>query len=105
MDELALEDELTVITSSNNLTCNLPSQIGADSTNFQYTFDVICDTNSVTLKVVEKLELLGIEDFSEEIYLAASPNPASDIVGFSYPSHVLYMMNYRWKYIRYLVKR
>lgn len=88
--EVDLDDELTVITSSNNLTCNLPAQVSGVTTDFQYTFDVICDTNSVTLKVVEKLELLGIEDFSEEIYLVASPNPASDTVSFSYPSQVFY---------------
>ena len=89
MDELALDDEITVITSSNNLNCNLPAEILASTTNFSYIFDVICDSNSVTLKVSEIMELLGTDEFTKTPHFFVSPNPASEIISFNYASEIL----------------
>ncbi len=89
MDELALEDEITVLTSSNNLSCNLPTEIYASTTNFSYTFDVICDNNSVVLKVSEIMELLGTDEFIKKLHFFVSPNPVSEEFSFNYPSEIL----------------
>ncbi|MBW2936902.1 T9SS type A sorting domain-containing protein [Aureisphaera sp. CAU 1614] len=89
MDELALDDEITVITSSNNLNCNLPAEILASTTNFSYIFDVICDSNSVTLKVSEIMELLGTDEFTKTPHFFVSPNPATEIISFNYASEIL----------------
>ncbi|HAT64288.1 MAG TPA: hypothetical protein DCS66_06755 [Flavobacteriaceae bacterium] len=89
MDELALDDEITVITSSNNLNCNLPTEILASTTNFSYIFDVICDSNSVTLKVSEIMELLGTDEFTKTPHFFVNPNPASEIISFNYASEIL----------------
>ncbi|MEZ4859064.1 MAG: T9SS type A sorting domain-containing protein [Flavobacteriaceae bacterium] len=86
LSNLNIDDELTVITSSNSLSCNLPSEIIATYDNHtDYFFDVICGTNEVILKVSEIL-LLGREDNFKKNYFVAFPNPAKQQVTFEFPA-------------------
>ncbi|MEZ4874266.1 MAG: T9SS type A sorting domain-containing protein [Flavobacteriaceae bacterium] len=88
LSELQLEDELTVITNSNPSTCNLPSQVIATSASALYTFDVLCTTNSVILKVTQ-IEVLSTEEFSQESFFRVYPNPTKDYLSFEYAPSLL----------------
>ena len=69
-----LNDEFVVITADNITECNLPAQTSGFFGGMEYTYDVVCNADNVTLKVVEIT--LGIKDS----VLASSkvfPNPTN----------------------------
>lgn len=75
--ELNIGDELTVIIANDITACNLPAQVSANfGANDVYVFDVICDQNTVILKV--QSVLLGNSEFiSNSDILQMYPNPVN----------------------------
>ncbi|MCB0465504.1 MAG: T9SS type A sorting domain-containing protein [Aequorivita sp.] len=74
-----LGDEFTVLTASNGInSCDFPSQVSASFGPFDtYLFDVICNNNSIVLKV--ETILLGVTDFEKNpIDFYVYPNPVKD---------------------------
>ncbi|MEZ4817435.1 MAG: T9SS type A sorting domain-containing protein [Flavobacteriaceae bacterium] len=89
LSELNLNDELTVITSSNPLSCNLPTKMTAFFKEGTYFFDVICTSNEVTLKVSD-IVFLSVNNFvANNHLLIASPNPSKDVLTFNIPASAL----------------
>ena len=77
MAELSIGNELTILTTTNNSTCNLPDFIAAEFEGNSYTFEVNCNPNSIVLRVSEIT--LEIPEFSsEEIEFFVQPNPVTD---------------------------
>lgn len=71
----ALDDEFTVLFSVNRtVVCGLPATVTAHYDNHDYTFDVICEGSSITLKVTNIL--LGTEEHSLS-NLSMYPNPSN----------------------------
>ena len=58
--EPALDDEFIVLTTSGTVrTCELPSTVTSNIfANSRYVFDVLCNTDNVTLRVIEIIQLL-----------------------------------------------
>lgn len=76
-----LGDEFTILTASNGIsTCDFPPQVSAPFGPFDiYFFDIICNNNSIVLKV--ETILLGVNDFEKNPFnFYVSPNP---VVNFS----------------------
>lgn len=81
----AIDDEFVVITAGNITECNLPSQVTATFMNNQYTYDVVCNTDNVTLKVVAVI--LGI-DANVLSTSKAFPNPTNGNVTVQLPNTI-----------------
>lgn len=81
----AMDDEFVVITAGNITECNLPSQVTATFMNNQYTYDVVCNTDNVTLKVVAVI--LGI-DANVLSTSKAFPNPTNGNVTVQLPNTI-----------------
>ena len=69
-----LNDEFVVVTANNITSCNLPSTVTQNHEGYIYTFNVICNSNNVTLKVTNIV--LGIEENSLS-NLSMFPNPSN----------------------------
>ncbi|SRX52324.1 T9SS type A sorting domain-containing protein [Aequorivita sp. CIP111184] len=69
-----LNDEFVVITANSIIECNLPAQVTATFGNGTYTYDVVCNPENVTLKVVNIV--LGVEE-SQLSNAVLYPNPTS----------------------------
>ncbi|CAM3259815.1 T9SS type A sorting domain-containing protein [Aequorivita lipolytica] len=69
-----LNDEFVIMTFPNRNECELPAQVTATFGNGTYTYDVVCNSDNVTLKVVNIV--LGLEDnrLSKTVLY---PNPTS----------------------------
>lgn len=73
--DAAIDDTFTILTASLGIAgCELPSSIFAEFQSIQYEFEVICTTNDVILKVINKEPALLIEDF-EYFNFTSIPNP------------------------------
>ncbi len=87
-------DEFIVLTANDITSCNLPSTISASYDNYNYTFDVICNSNNVTLKVTEIV--LGIEKNTLS-NLSLYPNPSNGTfaidMGREYPDVTVRIYN------------
>lgn len=70
-----LGDEFVVITAGTITECNLPSQVSGFFDGMEYIYDVICNTENVTLRVNEIV--LGVPDNIISGALAY-PNPTSE---------------------------
>lgn len=83
--ELSVGDELTVIMANDITACNLPDQVSATfGFNEVYTFEVLCDNTSVTLKVISIL--LDTNDMlPEDGTFQLFPNPTSGEVFYTLP--------------------
>lgn len=77
----AIGDEFTIITANDISSCNLPTQVtNTIGTGPRYLFDVICNNNSVVLRVVEEI-ILETPDFSsEDFQFYVHPNPVSETI-------------------------
>src|SRR5690606_24698436 len=74
-----LGDEFTILTASNGINiCDFPTQVSAPFGPFDiYFFDVICNNNSIVLKV--ETILLGVTDFDDSpVDFYVYPNPVKD---------------------------
>lgn len=74
-----LDDEFTILTASNGIaSCNFPSQVSATFGSFDnYFFDVVCNNNSIILKV-ESI-LLGVNEIENEpVSFYVYPNPIKE---------------------------
>ncbi|MEH6763700.1 MAG: T9SS type A sorting domain-containing protein [Aequorivita antarctica] len=74
-----LGDEFTILTASNGInTCDFPAQVSAPFGPFDtYIFDVICNNNSIVLKVETiLLDVTGFENSPFDFYVY--PNPVKD---------------------------
>ncbi len=74
-----LGDEFTILTASNGInSCDFPTQVSAPFGPFDiYFFDVICNNNSIVLKV--ETILLGVTDFDDSpVDFYVYPNPVKD---------------------------
>jgi hypothetical protein len=69
-----LNDEFVVITAVNITECNLPDQVSANFNGMTYTFDVLCNSDNVTLSLVNIS--LGVEENSL-INVSLYPNPTT----------------------------
>lgn len=69
-----LDDEFVILTSPNITSCNLPPSLTAHYNNHDYTFDVICNPDNVTLKVTNII--LGKEENNLE-QISMYPNPSN----------------------------
>lgn len=83
--ELSVGDELTVIMANDITACNLPDQVSTTfGLNEVYTFEVLCDNTSVTLKVVSIL--LDTNDIPQDEWsFQLFPNPTSGEVFYTLP--------------------
>jgi len=76
-------DEFAVVTATHSMVnCNFPAETTASFDSLEYTFDIICNSNDVTLRVSE-VAVLGTEDFilnDSEFYV--QPNPVGDDARF-----------------------
>jgi len=82
-----LEDEFTILTASNGInSCDFPTQVSAPFGPFDiYFFDVICNNNSIVLKV--ETILLGVNSFDETSFdFYVYPNPVKDSSEFYFSS-------------------
>lgn len=68
-----VNDEFVILTANNITTCNLPSTVTGSFNNMEHTFDVICNPNNITLKVLNII--LGSNDTTLETNSIAYPNP------------------------------
>jgi hypothetical protein len=80
-NNLDLNDEFTIITANEITSCNFPAQVTTVWGIFPfYTFDVICNNDSVVLKVVDII-MLGLNDYSsEKIKFFVHPNPVNETI-------------------------
>ncbi|WP_026450876.1 T9SS type A sorting domain-containing protein [Aequorivita capsosiphonis] len=69
-----LNDEFVIITFPNRNECELPAQVTATFGNGTYTYDVVCNSDNVTLKVIDIV--LGVED-NQLSNAVLYPNPTS----------------------------
>ncbi|AFL80453.1 hypothetical protein Aeqsu_0951 [Aequorivita sublithincola DSM 14238] len=69
-----LNDEFVIMTFPNRNECELPAQVTASFGNGTYTYDVVCNPDNVTLKVVDIV--LGLED-NQLSNAVLYPNPTS----------------------------
>lgn len=90
----SLGESFTIVTwSPGGNTCQFPETAKASFDGFEYTFDINCNTNDVTL-VVSDIEVLGIDGVtSEKIEFFISPNPVSTEASFSFSSEVSHFEN------------
>jgi len=68
-----IDDEFVILTANDITTCNLPSTVTGSFNNMEHTFDVICNLNNITLKVLTII--LGSNDSTLETNSIAYPNP------------------------------
>ena len=68
-----LNDEFVILTANSITSCNLPATISATYDSHIYTFDVVCNTDNVTLKVTSIL--VGIVN-NQLSNLSLYPNPS-----------------------------
>jgi len=82
-----IDDEFVVVTSLFNMAnCNFPSETTADYNGLEYTFDIVCNTNDVTLRVTE-VTILRTEDFAlNDSNFFVQPNPVRDDARFIFSS-------------------
>ena len=73
----SMDDEFVIITASDIIACNLPSQVTSTFNGNQYTYDVICNSTNVTLKISEVI--LSIED-NAVTKIKTYPNPTSGTI-------------------------
>jgi len=85
----SLGDSFMVVTwGPNSNTCLFPETTTASFNGFEYTFDINCNANDVTL-VVSGIEVLGIDDAaSQKFEFFISPNPVFTEASFSFSSEV-----------------
>ncbi|RMA66439.1 T9SS type A sorting domain-containing protein [Ulvibacter antarcticus] len=77
LSELSIGDELTILTTSNNSSCNMQSFVATNFNGNSYSFEVDCNPNAIVLRVNDIL--LDIGDFtSEAISFFVQPNPVTD---------------------------
>lgn len=67
-------DEFIVLTANNITSCNLPATVTAHHNGHNYTFDVICNPDNVTLKITDIV--LGTEENTLS-NLSMYPNPSN----------------------------
>lgn len=82
-----LGDEFQVITGSQGLTnCDFPDFASAVYQGIEYGFEIICNTNDVTLRLdsIEILEIGNFEMTDAEFFV--HPNPVNREAVFSFPS-------------------
>ncbi len=72
--EPEINDEFTIITANAITECNLPSQVTSIFNGNEYTYDVICNTDNVILKVSNVV--LGLDD-NALINASLYPNPTT----------------------------
>ena len=70
-----LNDEFVILTSNSITSCNLPATVTANYDSHNYTFNVFCNPNNVTLKVASIV--LGIEENELSRSLSLYPNPSN----------------------------
>jgi len=98
-----LGDSFKVVTwSPNGNTCLFPETTTASFDGFEYTFEIICNPNDVTL-VVSDIVVLGIDDVSSlKIEFFIMPNPVVNEASFSFSSEVTNFENTRLVIYNYL---
>ena len=69
-----LNDEFVILTANSVTSCNLPATVSAHYDSHDYTFDVICNTDNITLKVTSIV--LGTNENSLS-NLKMYPNPTN----------------------------
>ncbi|WGF93150.1 T9SS type A sorting domain-containing protein [Aequorivita marisscotiae] len=83
--EANLNDEFVILTANDITTCNLPASVTAHHDGHNYTFDVICNPNDVTLKV-------------SNIVLGTEENSLSNLTLFPNPSNGQFIINLGQEY-------
>ncbi len=73
-----LGDEYIIFTATQGLSCNLPATLFAEYNGYMYELEVICNSNDITLKVIDKELILNIEAF-ETISTKVAPNPTDGV--------------------------
>ncbi len=79
--EPAINDEFVVLTAYANgygVTCDLPSTISTIYNNFNYTFDVICNDQDITLKLTGIQDVTSVDEWNNPAHLSIFPNPMTD---------------------------
>ncbi|MCW9037793.1 T9SS type A sorting domain-containing protein, partial [Altibacter sp.] len=77
-------DEYTVLTSTNTMTCDLPNFISATFNGSLYRFVIFCNSNNVTLRMVEST--LNVSEIaSERVTFSTYPNPATSQLTVAIP--------------------
>ena len=82
-----INDEFEIINATLGIgSCNFPDEIISSYDGFDYTFDVICNSNSVVLRVQDIT--LGVPDSEDNnLNFQVIPNPANANSHFSYDQH------------------
>ena len=85
-----LGDEFEVITwNSGGNTCNFPQFITAMFEGFEYTFEINCNANDVTLRV-SGISILQIDDLSARTFqFFVQPNPVTQEAAFIFSSEFI----------------
>jgi len=85
----SIGDSFTAITwTPNGNSCQFPATTTASFEGQEYTFDIICNGNDVTL-VVSEITVLGLTDIaSQKIEFLITPNPVDSEAVFTFSSEV-----------------
>jgi type IX secretion system substrate protein len=85
-----VNDEFTVVTATSGIgNCDFPQFISSEFQGMEYTFEIICNSSDVTLRL-DAISVLGIEDFSStkfEFYV--HPNPVINEAAFVFSSEMI----------------
>ncbi len=99
-------DEYTIITANEIQNCDLPVFLSGTFNSNTYNFAVFCNTNNVTLRMVE---ILGVDDLSAIAQtFFAQPNPIEstahfvfgDLFGNEHPNATIEIYNYLGQQVR-----
>jgi len=86
----SIGDEFIVYQSDSSITsCSPISTITANYNNYDYVFDVICNTNNITLRLTE---ILGMDSFSNN-GVSFYPNPTSEVVNYNISKDIIFDNN------------
>ena len=99
-------DEYTIITALELTSCELPTFVSGTFNSNVYNFAVFCNTNNVTLRMVE---VLGVNDLTATTQsFFAQPNPIAstahfvfgDLFGNEHPNATIKIYNYLGQHVR-----
>ena len=82
-----IDDEFRIFSSNTPINnCSPESSTSASYNNLEYVFDVICDTDNITLKLSE---ILDVEEFNNTQPITIAPNPTTEETTVNIPQHFL----------------
>lgn len=100
---LNVGDEIEILSSEFDITlCDFPSEVNASFDGLNFTFEVLCESRAVKLKVSEVMILNTNEFESADASFYVVPNPITDKANFVFSSEIFNDPNYSLSIFNFL---